>query len=47
MCADFEVSWCCPKWGKGNLHCDQKGYEWTLWINNDNPTDNTGDWETR
>ena len=46
-CVDFEVSWCCPKWGVGNLHCDKKGYEWTKWINNDSPLTSTGDWETR
>ena len=46
-CADFEVSWCCPKWGVGNLHCDKKGYEWTSWMNNDHPSTSTGDWETR
>ena len=46
MCADYEGSWCCPKWGKGNLHCDIKGYEWTNWINQDSPATSTGDWET-
>ena len=46
-CADYEVTWCCPKWGHGNLHCDIKGYEWTAWIDGDDPTSSTGDWETR
>ena len=23
-CDDFEVSFCCPKWGAGDLHCNTK-----------------------
>ena len=45
-CADYEVTWCCPKWGHGNLHCDIKGYEWTAWLDGDDAS-GTGDWETR
>ena len=46
-CNDYEVSYCCPKWGAGDVHCSAKGHEWTPWINNDDPTSGTGDWETR
>ena len=46
-CNDFEVSYCCPKWGAGDVHCSEKGHEWTTWINNDTPDASTGDWETR
>ena len=46
-CNDFEVSYCCPKWGAGDTHCSIKGHEWTPWINNDSPAAGTGDWETR
>jgi len=48
-CSDWEVSFCCPKWGHGSdIHCELKGYEWTDWLNNDSPTNSfsTGDWET-
>ena len=47
MCDDFEVSFCCPKWGAGDLHCNTKGYEWTDWIDQDDPSTMNGDWETR
>ena len=46
-CNDHEVTYCCPKWAAGNVHCNIQGYEWTDWLNEDNPTDNSGDWETR
>lgn len=46
-CSDYEVTWCCPKWGHGNLHCDIKGYEWTPWLDKDDAASGTGDWETR
>jgi len=48
-CSDFEVQWCCPKWGasaNGDDHCMLKGYEWTPWMNEDSPVTGTGDWET-
>ena len=48
-CSDWEVSFCCPKWGAGNdMHCETKGYEWTDWLNHDAPDNSltTGDWET-
>merc|ERR1719198_1383982 len=48
-CSDFEVQWCCPKWGasaNGDDHCVLKGYEWTPWMNEDSPVTGTGDWET-
>ena len=47
MCDDFEVSFCCPKWGAGDVHCSLKGYEWTDWIDQDDPASGNGDWETR
>ena len=48
-CNDYEVSFCCPKYGAGNVHCDKKGYKWTKWLDNDDPEGylSTGDWETR
>ena len=46
-CNDFEVSYCCPKWAAGNVHCNVQGYAWTEWINQDDPTSHSGDWETR
>ena len=46
-CSDYEVTWCCPKWGDGNLHCDIKGFEWTPWLDKDDASTGTGDWETR
>ena len=24
MCDDFEVTFCCPKWGAGDVHCNTK-----------------------
>ena len=42
ICADFEVRYCCPK--LQYKECDQKGYEWTPWLDRDDP-DGTGDWE--
>ena len=24
-CDDWTVSWCCPKWADGDLHCNTKG----------------------
>ena len=50
QCNDYEVSFCCPKYGAGDVHCNQKGYKWTNWLDNDDPDNNqlsTGDWETR
>ena len=41
-CADFNVRYCCPKMQVGE--CDIKGYEWTPWLDRDDP-DGTGDWE--
>jgi hypothetical protein len=49
QCNDHSVSFCCPKYGAGDLHCNKKGYKWTSWIDNDDPDENqlsTGDWET-
>ena len=43
-CADFEVRFCCPS--KAQLSCDADGYEWTVWLDRDDP-DDTGDWENR
>ena len=42
ICADFEVRYCCPKWQLGE--CDIKGYEWTDWLDRDDP-DGVGDYE--
>ena len=42
LCADFEVRYCCPKMQLNE--CDQKGWEWTPWLDRDDP-DGTGDWE--
>ena len=25
QCSDWEVSFCCPKWGAGDVECDTKG----------------------
>ena len=43
-CADFEVRFCCPK--KNERDCDAEGYEWTVWLDRDDPAD-TGDWENK
>ena len=41
-CDDYEVRFCCPKYQLGE--CNQKGYDWTEWIDNDDPAD-LGDME--
>ena len=43
-CADFAVRFCCPQYNHGS--CDQEGYEWTDWVDTDDPTKD-GDFENR
>ena len=43
-CADFEVRFCCPN--AKELKCSKDGYEWTVWLDSDDPVD-SGDWENK
>ena len=40
-----QVRFCCPKKKDSNV-CDTDGYEWTVWLDRDDP-DDSGDWENR
>ena len=44
ICQDFSIQVCCPEFATGS--CDQPGYNWTEYYDNDNP-DGMGDWEAR
>ena len=44
QCADFSVRFCCPQFSEG--HCEHEGYEWTNWLDRDDPTGD-GDYEHR
>ena len=42
QCADLAVRFCCPQFEEGD--CNRGGYEWTTWLDRDDPTNN-GDYE--